>query len=79
MSASQPPMLAKASFFALIVMPSAISEHVAHDVDDRAAALPAWLAFLDEPGVLGKAASVDDEGLAEAVRQRRRGADVLRG
>ena len=65
-------MLAKASFFALMVMPSASANMSRTMSIDRAAALP-LLAFPDEPGVFRKAAAVDDEGLAEAVRQRRRG------
>ena len=41
-------------------------ETVAHDVGDRTVAL-ARLPLFDEPGVLGEAAAVDDEGLAEIM------------
>ena len=50
-------------------------EHVAHDVGDRPLALPR-LAALDEPGVLGEAAGVDEERLAVAVSDLGRGTDV---
>ena len=67
--ASQPPMLARPSFFALIVMPSASAGHLADDVGDRPAGL-ALLALVDEPGVLGEPAGVEEQRHAVPVADR---------
>jgi hypothetical protein len=74
--ASQPPIIGEGVLLRAHRHAVGVSEHVAHDVDQRAPAL-SRLALPDEPGVLGEAASIDDERLAEAMRQRGRGADIL--
>ena len=59
-------MFAKASFFALIVMPSATA-NTSRTMSTTGGRLLARLAALDEPGVLGEAATVDEQRLAVAV------------
>ena len=74
--ASQPPMFASGSFFALIVMPSAsdaISRTMSATVRSR---LPR-LALADEPRVLGEPARVEEERHAEPVAERAHAAEVL--
>ena len=62
-SASQPPMLTSASFFADIVMPSAV-ENMSRTMSVSDAARLSGLALLDEVGVLGKPTGVDEERIA---------------
>jgi hypothetical protein len=50
--------------------------HLADDVGDRPASV-ARLALADEPGVLGKAAAVEEQRLAVAVADRADGPEVL--
>ena len=69
-------MLASPSFFADIVMPSA-SEAISRTISGTAALGLARLAGLDEPGVLGEAAGVEEEGHAVAVADRADAAQVL--
>ena len=75
-SASQPPMLARPSFLADIVMPSA-SEAISRTMSGIGRSRLARLAQLDEPGVLGEAAGVEEQRHAVAVAHRAHGAQVL--
>ena len=70
-------MFASASFFALIVQPSASEEHLARDVAAPCGRVLAGLALLDEPGVLGEPAGVEEERHPVAVADRRAPRGVL--
>ena len=76
--ASQPPMLARPSFLADIVMPSA-SAAISRTMSGMRSVRVARLALLDEPGVLGEAARVEEERQAVSVADRAHGAQVARG
>ena len=69
-------MFTMPSFLALMVQPSARREHLLGDALHRHVGV-ARLAHLDEHGVLGEAAGVEDERLAVAVQERGVGAQVL--
>ena len=63
-------MLARPSFFADIVHPSARPNIALRDRFGRPIRLPG-LALLDEPRVLGEAAGIEKERLAEPIAQAR--------
>ena len=73
--ASQPPMLARPSFLADMVMPSA-SAAISRTMSGIALVAVARLALLDEPGVLGEAARVEEERQAVAVAHLAHGPQV---
>ena len=69
-------MFARPSFFADIVQPSA-SANISRAISLRRPVRLPRLALLDEPGVLGEAAGVEEERLAVAIAQRAHAAQVL--
>ena len=69
-------MLARPSFLALIVMPSA-SDAISRTMSATSRSRLARLALADEPGVLGEAAGVEEQRHAVAVAERPHAAQVL--